>query len=77
MPEYTLSPSYAFEKNGLFLQAEITLLQQAFDGKDSGNGIQSTADFKKSTSGFPQNSRSFLHECIRLPEITSSYCGEC
>ncbi|HSE41038.1 MAG TPA: DUF3352 domain-containing protein, partial [Acidobacteriota bacterium] len=53
MPDYTLSPSYAFEDKWFVFASRDTLLQQAFDGKDSGDGIQSSKDFKKCTSGFP------------------------
>ncbi len=53
MPDYTISPSYAFEDKWFVFASRDALLQQAFDAKDSGDGIQSTADFKKCTSGFP------------------------
>jgi hypothetical protein len=53
MPDYTLAPSYAFENKWFVFASRDSLLQEAFDSKDSGDGIQSTADFKKCTSGFP------------------------
>jgi hypothetical protein len=53
MPDYTLAPSYSFENKWFVFASRDSLLQEAFDSKDSGDGIQSTADFKKCTSGFP------------------------
>jgi hypothetical protein len=53
MPDYTLSPSYAFEDKWFVFASRDSVLKEAFDTKDSGDGIQSTADFKKCTSGFP------------------------
>ena len=53
MPDYTLTPSFAFEDKWFIFASRDSVLQKAFDAKDNSDGIQSTADFKKCTSGFP------------------------
>ncbi len=53
LPESALSPAYTFEEKWFLFASSQNLLQAAFDGKDRVDGIQSTADYKSCTSGFP------------------------
>jgi hypothetical protein len=60
-PNSSLSPSYSFDGNWFLVARSQNLLQAAFDGKDSNNGIQSTDDYKKATSGFPSKTHALSY----------------
>jgi hypothetical protein len=60
-PNSSLSPSYSFDDKWFLLASSQNLLQAAFDSKDGNNGIQSTDDFKKCTSGFPSKSQALSY----------------
>ncbi len=61
LPNSALSPSYSFDGKWFLFASSQNLLQAAFDGKDSSNGIQSTDDYKKSTSGFPSKTHALSY----------------
>jgi Protein of unknown function (DUF3352) len=61
LPNAPLSPSYSFDGKWFLFASNQNLLQAAFDGKDSGDGIQSTPDYKKSTSGFPSKTHALSY----------------
>jgi hypothetical protein len=60
-PNSSLSPSYSFDGKWFLVASSQNLLQAAFDGKDSNNGIQSTDDYKKATSGFPSKTHALSY----------------
>ena len=60
-PNSPLSPSYSFDNKWFLFASSQNLLQSAFDGKDSNNGIQSTDDYKKCTSGFPSKTHALSY----------------
>jgi hypothetical protein len=60
-PNSSLSPSYSFDDKWFLFASSQSLLQSAFDGKDSNTGIQSTDDYKKCTSGFPSKTQALSY----------------
>jgi hypothetical protein len=70
LPSAELSPSYSFDGKWFLFASSQNLLQAAFDGKDSGNGIQSTDDYKKCTSEFPSKIHALSY--TNVPEYLKS-----